>query len=59
MIKLMKDTFYNEKETKEKLCEFIKESNRLSMGPECKQFEEEFAKYQGRKYSQNNCPVYL
>lgn len=51
MINLMKSTFYNEKETKEKLCEFIKNSERLSMGPHCEKFEEEFSKYQGRKYS--------
>lgn len=51
MIKLMNKTFYNESEEKEKLCEFIKNADILSMGSKCKQFEEEFSKLQGRKYS--------
>ena len=51
MIKLMKNTFYKEKDTKEKLCKFITNSKKLSMGTKCKEFEEEFSKYQGRKYS--------
>lgn len=51
MIKLMKDTFYNEKETKEKLCDFIMKNSRLSMGDKCKEFEEKFSVYQGKKYS--------
>jgi len=51
MISLMKNTFYKEKETKKKLCEFIKKSEKLSMGLKCKEFEEGFSKYQGRKYS--------
>ena len=51
MIKLMKDTFYKEKETKEALCEFITNANILSLNEKCKEFEEEFSKYQGRKYS--------
>lgn len=51
MIKLMKNTFYKEKETKEKLCNFILKSKRLSMGPKVKEFEIAFSKYQGRKYS--------
>ena len=50
MIKLIKSTFYQEKLTKEKLCEFILKSEQLSFGPECKKFEQNFAKYQGRKY---------
>lgn len=50
-IKLMKNTFYGEKETKEKLAEFILSSNILSMNSQCKKFEEDFSKYQGRKYS--------
>src|SRR3989344_1246797 len=50
MIKLIKSTFYNEKLTKEKLCEFILKSEQLSFGSECKKFEQNFAKYQGRKY---------
>ena len=50
MIKLIKSTFYNEKETKEKLKKFIDRSVQLSIGPECNKFEENFAKYQGRKH---------
>lgn len=50
MIKLIKSTFYNEIETKRKLCEFIKNAPMLSIGAECKKFEKNFAKWQGRKY---------
>ncbi len=51
MIKLMKSTFYNEEETKKKLCEFIMNSEQLSMGEKCLEFEKKFSEYQGRKYS--------
>ena len=51
MISLIKNTFYNEEETKEKLCDFIMNSQKLSMGAKCKEFEEKFSEYQGRKYS--------
>lgn len=47
----MKSTFYQEKDTKEKLCEFIKSSKQLSMGPMCNEFEKKFSIYQCRKYS--------
>lgn len=50
MIKLIKSTFYNEKETKRKLNEFISKSNQLSFGPECERFEVNFARWQGRKF---------
>lgn len=50
MIKLIKSTFYDEKETKAKLIKFIKIAKQLSFGPECQKFEEKFAKYQERKY---------
>jgi len=50
MIKLIKSTFYNEQETKNALCEFIKKSSKLSIGKECRKFEDKFAKWQGRKY---------
>jgi CDP-6-deoxy-D-xylo-4-hexulose-3-dehydrase len=50
MIKLIKSTFFNEKITKAKLNEFIKNASQLSFGAECQKFEEKFAKYQGRKY---------
>lgn len=51
MIKLQKSTFFNEKETKNKLCAFIINSDRLSMGQECAEFELSFSKKQNRKYS--------
>ena len=50
MIKLIKSTFYNEDKTKKALTEFITKAEILSFGKECVKFEEEFAKYQGRKY---------
>jgi len=50
MIKLIKSTFYKEKQTKKKLIKFIDKANQLSFGSECQKFEEKFAKYQGRKY---------
>lgn len=50
MIKLIKSTFYNEKDTKDKLANFIKKAEWLSFGKEAQKFEEQFAKYQGRKY---------
>ena len=46
MIKLQKSTFLNENETKKSLCEFITKADILSMGEECKKFEEVFAKKQ-------------
>lgn len=49
MIKLVKSTFYKEKETKKKLSRFILKSKHLSFGKECIAFEEKFAKWQGRK----------
>jgi len=51
MIKLQKSTFYNELDTKEKLCNFISGAAILSMGDECKKFEIAFAKKQQRKYA--------
>lgn len=50
MIRLVKSTFYKEKETKRALVNFILKAKYLSFGEECKKFEEEFAKWQGRKY---------
>lgn len=50
MIKLIKSTFYKEKELKKKLVKFISSSEKLSIGEECRMFEENFAKWQGRKY---------
>lgn len=50
MIPLIKSTFYKEAETKRKLCKFIKSAEKLSIGEECRQFEKNFASYQGRKH---------
>lgn len=49
MIKLIKSTFYKEKETKKALNKFIKDAKILSFGSECERFEKNFAKYQGRR----------
>jgi CDP-6-deoxy-D-xylo-4-hexulose-3-dehydrase len=51
MIKLQKSSFFNEVETKRRLCEFITGAEILSMGSECKKFEENFAKTQERKFA--------
>ena len=51
MIKLQKSTFYNEIDTKAKLCDFITKSSMLSMGSECLKFEKNFAERQLRKYA--------
>lgn len=51
MIKLMKSTFYHESEVKQLLADFILNAEVLSMGAECKKFEEEFAKRQERKFA--------
>lgn len=50
MIPLIKSTFYRERETKEKLCLFIEQTSKLSFGSECEKFENNFAKWQGRKF---------
>src|SRR4030042_3810682 len=50
MIKLIKSTFYNERETKQKLGRFIHNAKMLSIGEECRKFEHNFASYQGRRY---------
>lgn len=50
MIKLIKSTFYNEKDTKKQLLSFIDNAEMLSFGPQCNSFEEKFAKWQGRKH---------
>lgn len=51
MIKLIKSTFYQEEETKRKLIKFIKSAKQLSFGPECEKFENNFARWQERRYS--------
>lgn len=50
MIKLIKSTFYKERETKRMLCRFIKSTPMLSIGKECRKFERSFARYQQRKH---------
>jgi len=50
-IPLIKNTFYNEKETRNNLNKFIKSGKPLSMGLMCAEFEKEFSNFQGRKYS--------
>ena len=50
-IKLIKSTFLNETNVKEKLANFILNTDILSMGEQCKLFEEEFSLFQDRKYS--------
>lgn len=50
MIPLIKSTFYKERETKKQLCSFIEQASKLSFGLECRKFENNFAKWQGRKY---------
>lgn len=51
MIKLIKSTFYKEKETITALCKFIKNAKRLSIGTMCTTFEKNFSHWQKRKYS--------
>ena len=48
--KLIKSTFYNEADTKQKLCDFIMHAEQLSLGEQCASFEKEFAEWQRRKY---------
>ena len=50
MIKLIKSTFYNEKQTKKELIKFISQANQLSIGEQCRKFEKRFAKWQDRKH---------
>ena len=50
MISLIKSTFYKEADTKRKLCEFILSADKLSIGEQCQTFEENFARWQGRKH---------
>jgi len=45
-INLMKSTFYKEKEIKRKLCDFILDTEILSMNKYVKQFENDFSKWQ-------------
>ncbi len=45
-VPLMRSTFFDEKNTRKKLAEFIQTAPKLSMGPECMTFEKEFTKLQ-------------
>lgn len=49
MIPLMKSAFLNEQECKEKLAAFIIKTKQLSMGDQCKKFENEFSYFQGSR----------
>jgi CDP-6-deoxy-D-xylo-4-hexulose-3-dehydrase len=51
MIKLMKSTFLDEQQTKQKLADFIMQAKQLSMGEECRAYEKAFAAKQGRKHA--------
>jgi len=51
MIRLMQNTFIEEAQTKERLCEFIMGAEQLSMGEQVKRFEHMFAIKQDRKYA--------
>ena len=49
-IKLIKNTFYKEIDTKIKLTEFIMSSSKLSMGDQCVDFENSFSKFHEFKH---------
>lgn len=51
MIPLMKSAFLYEHETKVALAQFIMTASRLSMDTQCREFEREFSKFQGRSDS--------
>jgi CDP-4-dehydro-6-deoxyglucose reductase, E1 len=51
MIPLIKNTFFNEEETKRALSDFILNTQRLSMSTKCAEFEEKFAEFQGNEYA--------
>lgn len=48
--KLIKSTFYHERDTKQKLCNFIMDAEQLSLGEQCASFEKGFALWHKRKY---------
>lgn len=48
MLNLIKSTFYNEKETKRSLNQFITQAKILSFSEQCLLFEQNFSKYQNR-----------
>lgn len=50
-IPLMKNAFLEESDTRKALAEFVLSSPRLSMDKKCKEFEDEFARTQGRQFA--------
>lgn len=50
MIKLIKSSFYKEHEVKLALADFIIKTDKFSMGDQCKEYEQSFAKKQNRKH---------
>ncbi len=54
-ISLIKSTFYNEQDTKNRLCDFIQEAKILSMKGECEKFERSFSNKQEREYAVYVC----
>lgn len=48
MIKLIKNTFYNDEKTSKSLAKFVVTATQLSFGPQCEKFENKFSKYQQR-----------
>ena len=51
MMRLVKSSFYRERETKEALVRFLLHADVLSMHEQCRQFEERFAARQERAYA--------
>lgn len=49
-IPLMRNTFLNETDAKDRLCSFIQSADRLSMGEQVATFESQFAQWQGRSF---------
>ncbi|MBU1107596.1 MAG: aminotransferase class I/II-fold pyridoxal phosphate-dependent enzyme [Candidatus Riflebacteria bacterium] len=47
----MKNAFLKEIETREALADFIRLSNKFSMDLKCREFEQSFAKFQGRQHA--------
>ncbi|NTU66703.1 MAG: DegT/DnrJ/EryC1/StrS aminotransferase family protein [Candidatus Moranbacteria bacterium] len=50
-VRLIKSAFYKEKETREGLAAFVRDASLFSMDRECRKFEEDFAKKQGRRFA--------
>ncbi len=51
MLKLVKSTFYKERETRAALARFVKSGAQLSYGPVCREFEQDFAQWHGVKHA--------